>query len=247
MSGARAMFAGPGARRVLVRGARGEVECVLAQGTYVRLGAEWLGLAGPRAPFGPLTLVVRGRLHLRPGAPALVTGCRLVLGECTISLERMRDRRPIAIDRPQSPSAIRAAVAATATVLPTAPAPLRPGLAALAEARIEDAVILLAGRGDGLTPAGDDVLAGYAAARLAVGMPVALSPAAAARSSPLGLAYLRCAERGELPDVAALLLGSLCRGSPTAARAALGPLMAWGASSGTALAWGMNAGAVQFN
>jgi hypothetical protein len=133
-----------------------------------------------------------------------------VVGDQTVSLERMRDR---------SCAGVRPSSARVRVELPTPPASLVAGIAALTDGRVTDGVRLLAGLGEGLTPAGDDVLAGYAAARLGLGAPVAMAPMAAARASPLGLAYLRCAERGELPDA----LGS------------------WGATSGVGLAWGINA------
>lgn len=215
------MFAGPGARRAFVDGARGEVEIVLqGGGGYVRLGSsDWVLLTRSDAAFGPLSVAVDGldRLELRPGAPVEVTRGRLLVGEQALSLERMRERSSVAADRGSTTPCASP---------PAPPVPLEAGIAALAAGRLADAVRWLAGLGDGLTPAGDDVLAGYAAARLALGSPVApaLSTLASARSSPLGLAYLRCAERGELPDA---------------------PFRSWGASSGIAIAWGMNAAVLQ--
>jgi hypothetical protein len=215
------MFAGPGARRALVDGARGEVEIVLhGGGGYVRLGSsDWVLLTRSDASFGPLSVVVDelDRLELQPGAPAQVVPGRLLVGDRVLSLERMRERSSVAVDE---------ASTTPPASLPAPPPPLEAGIAALAAGRVPDAVRLLAGLGDGLTPAGDDVLAGYAAARLALGSPVApaVSTLASGRSSPLGLAYLRCAERGELPDA---------------------PLRSWGASSGIAIAWGMNAAVLQ--
>jgi hypothetical protein len=181
------------------------------------------------------------RLDLRPGAPAFVTAGRLALGRHVVSLDRARSRGTLAIPVAAEPAATMAAAAAAQAWLPAPPARLRPGLLALLGARSAGAVRLLAGLGDGLTPAGDDVLAGYAAARVALAAPVVLSGAAAGRSSALGLAYLRCAERGELPDVAARLLSAICRGSVSEAHAAVAPLQTWGSSSGMALGWGMNA------
>jgi Protein of unknown function (DUF2877) len=247
---ARAVFAGPGARRALVDGARGEIALALsAGGAYVRLGSsDWLLLTRPSASFGPLSVTVDGlkRIGLRPGAPASVRGTRLVLGDQVVSCERVRVRSATAPSpAPAGGGAIASAAAAVRTGLPTPPARLRPGIAALAGRRPADGIELLAGLGDGLTPAGDDVLAGYAATRFALAAPVCLSPAAAERSSSLGLAYLRCAERGELPDAAARLLAAICRGSGAAARAALAPLRSWGSTSGFALAWGMNAAVLQ--
>jgi Protein of unknown function (DUF2877) len=237
---ARALFAGPGACRALVDGARGQVELVLGSsgGAYVRFGlSDWVLLTRPGEPFGPLSVAVDGldHLELRPGTPAEVTRGRLLVGGLVLSLERMRERR-------SSPTA-RAGSGVACVALPAAPATLSVGIAALAGGRVADGVRLLAGLGDGLTPAGDDVLAGYAAARVALGHPVALSRAAAGRSSPLGLAYLRCAERGELPDVAARLLAAICRGRVDEAASAVPRLRTWGSSSGLALGWGINAAA----
>ena len=210
MSDARAVFAGPGAWRALADGARGHVELVLSGGAYVRLGpSDWILLARLGSPFGPLSLAVDRLecLDLRPGGPALVTQDLLLVGDGAVSLDRVRVR------------SCTVAAPARASATPDPPVLLRLGIDALAGGRVPDAVRLLAGLGDGLTPAGDDVLAGYAAARLALGRPVSISPLAAGRASPLGLAYLRCAERGELPE----------------------SLRAWGSSSGTAIAWGINA------
>src|SRR3954447_19882822 len=110
---------------------------------------------------------------------------------------------------------------------PDAPLPIGAG-------DLERAVSELAGRGEGLTPAGDDVLAGYAAWRSAT-----LSPLAAGRASPLGLAYLRCAERGELPEVVARLVAAIRAGDAESARRRARALSRWGASSGAAMLWGV--------
>jgi hypothetical protein len=237
------MFAGPGALRALVDGRAGVIEVALSRGAYARLGSDWLLLAAPDAPFGPLSVAVQGvhRLALHPGTPLGVHRGRLVVGGDTVSLERMGERRAVAAGPMASASAVGAACAAALTRLPGPPPTLRAGIAALVHARADDAARLLAGLGEGLTPAGDDVLAGYAAAGAAAGHPVAVSVVAAGRSSALGLAYLRCAERGELPDAGARLLAAIRGGSIAAVQAALPPLRQWGASSGAALAWGMTA------
>jgi hypothetical protein len=250
----RALCAGPGARRALVDGVDGTVELALSRGAYITLEREWLMLAEPSAPFGPLSLAVHGleRLDLAPGLPVRVTGGRMALGDHAISLERTRERgmAPLASMPLATKHAMATATAAALAALPAPPAVLRDGIAALAVGRLRDAVYALAGLGEGLTPAGDDVLAGYAAARTALGVLAELegighepspplSTLAAERSSALGLAYLRCAERGELPDAGARLLVAIGRGSTDAVRAALPRLRAWGASSGIALAWGI--------
>jgi hypothetical protein len=246
------MFAGPGACRALVDGARGEVELVFNGGAYVRLGSSgWLLLSRPSAPFGPLSIAVDGLdgLDLEPCAPAQMTDQRLVVADEAVTLRRVRERRATPIGAARSRvgdlPATRRATAAAHAELPTPPAELLPGLSALLVARVRDAVALLAGLGEGLTPAGDDVLAGYAAARVALGTPVSLSAAAATRSSALGLAYLRCAERGELPEAGATLLSAIRRGSVADARTSAIRLRSWGETSGAALGWGINAAVAQ--
>jgi hypothetical protein len=132
-------------------------------------------------------------------------------------------------------------------VLERLPAPgrgLRDGVDALAAGAVRWAAQLLAGRGRGLTPEGDDILAGYAAWRHAAGAPARISALASSRASPIGLAYLRCAERGELAEPAAALLAAVRAGDQGRALALLPGLRAWGASSGSAIAWGIAAGAI---
>ena len=99
--------------------------------------------------------------------------------------------------------------------------------------RFEPDPVRLAGKGSGLTPAGDDLLAGYAAGlvlfhglrerALAVALP------AAARTTALSATLLRHAARGELPEPAHALLE---RGDPA-------PLRSFGHSSGRALLVGL--------
>jgi hypothetical protein len=103
-------------------------------------------------------------------------------------------------------------------------------------------VAALAGRGEGLTPAGDDVLAGFAAWRWTRGAAVSLP---AQRCAPLGREYLRCAERGELPQPAAAVLKAILAGDAVVAARRASGLASWGASSGAALLWGLAAGAPQ--
>jgi Protein of unknown function (DUF2877) len=228
-----ALWTGPGAARAL-RG-EGAVEVALHPGGYVRLGEEYVLVAPPRAPRGPLTMLVSG-LHaapLRPGDRARVDGA-LHVGAHTIRLGGDA-ASPLGSSAPAPRPGWRAALSAALACVPPPPAELAPGLAALRAGDVESAVAALAGRGEGLTPAGDDVLAGFAAWRGAG----SLSSLARGRASPLGLAYLRCAERGELPDVVARVLAAIRRGDREAARRRARGLARWGASSGAAMLWGV--------
>lgn len=237
---ARAIVVGPGARRALREGARGAVELAFGPGGYVRLAEHRVLLAPARSPVGPLSILVGGLRpgDLVPGEPARVSGEALLAGSLGIELEGARVALPLQAGRlsPDWPPALAAAL----EVAQQAPPELAPGLAALAAGDLAAALARLAGRGDGLTPAGDDVLAGFAAWRWACGVPLAL---AADRCAPLGRDYLRCAERGELPAPAAAVLTAIRDGDRGAAARRASALAEWGASSGAALLWGMAAGA----
>lgn len=91
----------------------------------------------------------------------------------------------------------------------------------------------LAGLGPGLTPAGDDILCGYAAGlELFYGRDEeapAIAAAAAARTTSLSATLLRHAARGELPEPAHALLERDDRG----------PLLRFGGTSGRCLLFGL--------
>lgn len=257
MTAARALFASPAAARALVEGRTGVVQMVLSTGAYLTLGEDWAMVVDPEAArHGPLSLAVHGTadLKLEPGMTVRVARQRLIVDGVAISLARMRER-PLPADGrgPDAhPMSIRSAVDAAIADLPPVDARLQRGVDALAAGALAEAAVLLAGAGDGLTPAGDDVLAGYAGWHAARSRPlkqhgshagVALSVIASDRCSPLGLAYLRCAERAELPAAAARLVTAIRRGSPREVSAAVRGLRRWGASSGTALGTGIAAAA----
>jgi hypothetical protein len=250
-------------------GGEGRLEIALGAGGYVRLGeVGWVLVTTPRAPVGPLSLVVAGLggERAQAGWPARTQDGSLLLGPHRIGLTPLP---AAAVPAPPSPPANGLAASARGDLWPALAAPesspnadhgsllralaaaleaslapppaLLGGLEALGRGQLQPAVALLAGRGDGLTPAGDDVLAGYAGWRHAAGSPVTLAPIADGRASPIGLGYLRCAERGELPHPAAALRAALIAGDAPAAARRARALRTWGTSSGHALLWGMAA------
>jgi hypothetical protein len=237
-----ALSAGPGAWRALRGERRGHVELVFAEGAYLAFGDDRVLLSAPGRPFGPLSLAVAGLsgLELAPGMAARVAGGELTVGAARIGLGPARLRLAIALGRSGDP---RTALGPVVEALPRASAAVQPGLAALWAGR-PDATDLLGGRGGGLTPEGDDVLAGHAAWRHGAGAPVRPSAALAGRTSALSLAYLRCAERGELPDACAGLLRAVRAGDAVEAARLVPAQRGWGDSSGIAIAWGILAGVV---
>ena len=242
--GARALWAGPGARRALAAGGRGRVEFALRPGgDRARLGEAWLLLAVPRAPRGPLTLLVAGLTRPRPWPRATrsrphprasvefhnlwlwnSTLARCARVRCASISSRLGRASPALVTPPLAPG-WRLALTGALEAAPQPPRELVDGLAALRRGELDSGVAALAGRGAGLTPAGDDVLAGYAGWRHAQGEPVVFD---GARCSPLGLAYLRCAERGELPDPAAAVLRAIRDGDAIASERRARALSRWG-------------------
>jgi hypothetical protein len=95
----------------------------------------------------------------------------------------------------------------------------------------------LIGLGSGLTPLGDDVLAGWAAASYALGAPVTL-PDARPRTTLLSATLLDCAQRGEvLPEFRALVV-ALHGGDHDDIGDAAAELVAVGHTSGAGLLLG---------
>jgi hypothetical protein len=235
-------FCGPGAARVLARGGPGRVAAAFGGGGYLRMPGGYLLLAPGGSPRGPLSLVVPGLTAPRAQAPVAIRGASLRIGDDTISLARTECRRSPVRPAWIAVSARTAAERAQAAVAPVAPE-LSVGLAELARGSWAGGVRALAGLGEGLTPAGDDVLAGYAAWRWAAGAPVDPGPLAVQRCSPIGLAYLECAARGELPPFFDAVVAAVAAGNAPAAAIHARRADSWGASSGAALVHGLAAGA----
>jgi hypothetical protein len=103
------------------------------------------------------------------------------------------------------------------------------------------AVADLIGRGDGLTPLGDDVLCGWLAAQRAAGMATPAVDDACRRALPrtttLSATLLECALEGDCADLVAAYLRALGTPGEREARAALTAL---GHSSGAGLAYGVD-------
>jgi hypothetical protein len=110
------------------------------------------------------------------------------------------------------------------------------------------AVAHLLGRGPGLTPTGDDVLAGALVGLIALGSPVAttladtVAQAASDATTTVSAALLRHAARGECVPQLANLLDTVARGADPATGAlprAAGALLAVGHCSGAGLLYGV--------
>ena len=193
-----------------------EVALVTPSAVYLVGGDDVVCLATPEAVRVPCAVVVRRLPVVSVGTIGSIGGGELTLGTFTDRVGRWW--------RPPRPS--------------LDPASAGDLLAALDRCEVVLGIDLL-GRGPGLTPFGDDVLAGALVTLRALASPRASSLASAVvgqlhRTTVVSAALLRHAARGEcIPELAAVL-------APSAA--ALPALLAVGHSSGRGLAQGVRAG-----
>lgn len=215
----RAHDAGLGAREVLAVRATGRVVAVYSRAAYLRFPAGLLAVTTLAAPAGPLHLRCPALPPLRVGEAVRTDGSRLWGPSWALNL-----------DAPTWVGALPAPVAVEADGSPE--------LRALAAA--------VGGRGPGLTPAGDDLLAGVLlgtrARRGPTCEPELCAIAAAVPTSAVAGAFLAWAARGQCiepaHDVLLALAGDHPDAGPAADRAGA-RLSAVGASSGRALLAGL--------
>jgi len=225
---------------------RAVVHSVFARAAYLRVGDDLLALCGPDVASGPLHLRVDDLPVLSRGAAARLRPGGLSVGDREWRWGPRQRWRPPPVD----PAGLRHCGALAARTLDGWTAPARVGLdtdviaAAAAALGAGDRAGLarsLSGRGPGLTPAGDDVLAGVVvveALRGDVGRPPA-PVLAAARTTDVAVAFLRWAARGRCIEPVHRLLAALSAGRAQDAASARRALLGVGASSGAALALGL--------
>ncbi|HEV8652225.1 MAG TPA: DUF2877 domain-containing protein [Actinomycetes bacterium] len=246
----RALLAGAAAARALAPRGDGVVVAWFPKATYVRMPGGLLALTAPAVPPGPLHMVLDAPLAARPGAPVTRSGNRLLVGPACVELHGVRTWAgplPSPVEVRRSAGLVIEAASGTAAGSALLAHPYRePALHALERLRAEDlagAVGLLAGLGPGLTPAGDDALAGMLLARRALDGPGAearlRSALRAARTSALSLAFLGCAAAGQSIDPVHQLLGAAARRDPGTAVTAARALAEVGASSGADFCFGL--------
>jgi hypothetical protein len=223
---------------------------------YLRLaGGEVIALLTRDAVLLPLGL--RLPIHSadhpldRWNGPVLVGSSQVRIGDRSVRLTRVVCVRAPAglVPNPHAIASASRGLGHLDHVEPT------PGLleAVMNDERVlspTDAVGRLLGLGPGLTPAGDDILAGLLVGAWSFGLAAdqlraAVFDAAPARTTALSAALLRCASRGEsIPQVSAFVL-ALSGHATSRGRwdDALGELEQVGHTSGAALAAGVVAAA----
>lgn len=141
----------------------GQVVGTFSSGFYVRAEGALFAVAGPRVAAGPIHLVLEGRPPPpRERSIVRLAPDRLCTGSCVIDLSRADGYRPTQ----PSPARLRTIAPALARLdHPGAPpediVPVWAAVrAAVERSALHAARTLLEGLGGGLTPTGDDVLAG---------------------------------------------------------------------------------------
>lgn len=242
---------GEGAGQVLAVDGRGRVVAVYRRAAYLRLPAGLVALVVPG--------VWRGPSHVRCGArPGLLApgdrvdvagGASLRIGGVVVDLSRAtvwRGRLP-------APEALAAASAAifesappTALLDPRYADRLAGALHRLDHDDLDGVARALGGLGPGLTPAGDDVLAGILLVRRALGGDAAgprLEAAVrAVRTTWIAKEMLVWAARGQAVEPVHDLLVALAGGDGPRAAASLAALARLGHTSGADLAFGLAMG-----
>lgn len=201
-----------------------------AAALYVDLDGDVLGLLSATATRVPCGLWSRlPDLTDLSSRQVRVSGGRLVLGDVPVRISRLTDVRVAPLDRERwcgrrEDRSLGRPVTVTSMGLPV-------------DGRLSPAdVVRLVGRGPGLTPLGDDVLAGWLATRVAAAAPDAAVADAVRRhrgaTTALSATLLDCALRGEaLSELRAWLAAVGTAAEPAAAEALVGV----GATSGSGL------------
>src|SRR3954467_517320 len=261
-TGVAALLRGP------VRSAR--VLMSLPAAVYLQVstdrGSDVVGVLTSDAARLPLGCVLfrpsngRPLVALPTGAPAEVGGGRVVVGDLAVSAAawwnprpRLPSLRPALL--PEGVRQLRTALygegvphsAFTLPGLPTGPGgPLAALRGAVRRADLDAALRTasrLVGLGPGLTPAGDDVMAGTMAGLVLLGHPAAerfaagVYALAAGRTTELSRALLRHAACGRVSGEYAAVLHALVGERPLAP--AVAGLLSTGATSGRAMALGL--------
>ena len=237
---------GRGAEAALSVDGRGVVVATFAKATYLRLPAGLVALTGPGVPSGPI--------HARGFLPKLSTGDSVIVRNRVLTVGR------VAVDLTgatlwegplPNPAELAAASPLALDVLAGAPpsalaaheSRVGEAVARLAEHRLDGAVDALAGLGPGLTPAGDDALAGIlvvARATQGEGSEAALvDVAGTARTNDIARAFLAWAARGQSIEPVHRFLAAVAVLDRDAAAGALRTLSTFGHSSGADLAFGL--------
>ncbi|MEA2826356.1 MAG: hypothetical protein QOG43_795 [Actinomycetota bacterium] len=244
---------GLGAHRALAVGGRGRVVAVYRRAAYVRVPGGLFALTTADVGRGPLHL----RSPVRPDrlAPGdlvdVVAGAHVRIGTAVVDLTHAALWRGALPDRHRLATAGAVADVFAAAAPPALSAPMFADRLGVAVHRLgQDDLIGVAraigGLGPGLTPAGDDTLAGILLVARAMGGEAVeeelLTVARAATTTSVSRGLLDWAARGQAVEPVHDLLAALAAGDMPKAAIHLSVLGRLGHTSGADLAYGLRLG-----
>jgi hypothetical protein len=229
------------------------VRAVFERALYVDVPGGMVVLTTPALPRGPLHVRLRRLPATSRGEAVRLDDGMLRVADCAVDLDA-----PLWSPELPSPASFATARAAARAWLPhaapslgvgvTAAGPLPAAvLAALRRGDLRSLGGLIGGRGPGLTPAGDDMLAGVLLVARALwgDVPAPRRLLDVVATNDIALAFLRCAARGRCIEPVHELLAALSRADRVAANSALAVLNLFGSSSGAALVFGIRVALVE--
>jgi len=237
---------GLGAAEALSVPGPGRVIGAYRRAAYLDVPGGLFALTAPDVPRGPLHARTEAPPdRLRVDDPVVVTPAHLQAGPLLFDLQHARRwQGPV-----PSPAALDHAAPLALDLLASAPAsslPIPVPTDLLARGDIDAAAAYLGGVGPGLTPAGDDCLAGiFLVARIRWGEAAAdglVSAATAVQTNDVARAFLVWAARGQSIEPVHDFFSAAIDGHRDQAVRALGALTGWGHSSGADLALGLRLG-----
>jgi hypothetical protein len=234
------------AARELKRGGPGRVCAVFARALYLRVPGGMVVVTTTQEHRGPL--------HIRlPRLPAVAVGYPVAVEAMSLWIGSDRYGLDAPTWSPSLPAASSLDTAArmarhwlpdlgTTLDIGSAGAGLPVGAVdALRGGRLGQFAAMVSGRGPGLTPAGDDMLAGVLLVACARGGPadVAMRCTRSAATNDIARAFLGCAALGRCIEPAHDLLATLAQADHRGVGSAVTNLRRFGGSSGAALAYGI--------
>jgi hypothetical protein len=235
------------AARELKRGGPGQVCAVFAHALYLRVPGGMVVVTTTQEHRGPL--------HVRlPRLPAVAVGCPVAVEATSLWIGSDRYGLDAPTWSPSLPATSTLDTAArmarhwlpdlgTTLDIGSAPSAGLPvgALDALRGGRLVQFAAMVSGRGPGLTPAGDDTLAGVLLVARARGgsADVALRCVRSAATNDITRAFLGCAALGRCIEPAHDLLAALAHADHRGVGSAVANLRRFGSSSGAALAYGI--------
>jgi hypothetical protein len=242
------LMTGVSAARILALDSPGHVIALFKRGVYVTFPHGLVVLVPPYAEPGPLHVHATALPSAAVGDPARAGGGALTVGSTRLSGDAHVWHPPPLPDPGPVVTTLRSVLRHRPDLDLSGgagPAGQRRLSATLRSSGLAGAAAVLAGRGAGLTPTGDDILAGLllvARAADAASEVALVALAREARTHDISRAFLEQAARGRSLAAVHDLFGACAAGDTGAAREARRRLYGVGASSGLDLAYGLLVG-----